>query len=200
MHGDGYNNIYQGDSLRNTNIPNDKFNVILTNPPFTLPYTFSDVLSQYEQGENKLSQELDILFVEKCIKALDASAGGEIYIVLPEGLLNLSSYISFREWLLNKCYLTLVVSLPEGAFIPFGKSVSKTCILGLRKKNESNSNKPEYVYLCSPKEIGYECGKSSYKIKEKNDLPVSLNLPLNISMALGKLKMKGNMGGFHKMK
>ena len=65
MHGDGYNNIYQGDSLRNTNIPNDKFNVILTNPPFTLPYTFSDVLSQYEQGENKLSQELDILFVEK---------------------------------------------------------------------------------------------------------------------------------------
>lgn len=194
MHGDGYNNIYQGDSLRNTNIPNDKFNVILTNPPFTLPYTFSDVLSQYEQGENKLSQELDILFVEKCIKALDASAGGEIYIVLPEGLLNLSSYISFREWLLNKCYLTLVVSLPEGAFIPFGKSVSKTCILGLRKKNDSNSNKPEYVYLCSPKEIGYECGKSSYKIKEKNDLPVFLKSSAEYFDGIRKTESEGEYG------
>lgn len=175
MHGDGYNNIYQGDSLRNPNIPNDKFNVILTNPPFTLPYSFSDVLTNYELGENRQSQELDILFVEKCIKALDASSGGEIYIVLPEGLLNLSSYFYFREWLLKKCYVTLVVSLPEGAFIPFGKSVSKTCIIGLRKKNETNTNKPEYVYLCSPKEIGYECGKSTYKIKDKNDLPIFLN-------------------------
>lgn len=174
MQGDGYNNIYQGDSLRNPNIPNDKFNLILTNPPFTLPYTFQDVLNQYELGENRSSQELDLLFIEKCIKALDASSGGEIYIILPEGLLNLSSYLYFRNWLLEKCFITLVVSLPEGAFIPFGKSVSKTCILGLRKKNKTLLNKPEYVFLCSPKEIGYECGKSIYKIKEKNDFPIFL--------------------------
>lgn len=174
MHGDGYNNIYQGDSLRNDSIPNDKFNLILTNPPFTLPYTFTDVLNKYELGENRQSQELDLLFVEKCIKALDASSGGEIYIVLPEGLLNLASYNYFRSWLLSKCYITLVCSLPEGAFIPFGKSVSKTAILGLRKKNELETNKPNYAFLCSPKEIGYECGKSTYKIKDSNDLPIFL--------------------------
>lgn len=175
MHGDGYNNIYQGDSLRNPKIPNDKFNVILTNPPFTLPYSFTDVLNNFELGENKQSQELDILFVEKCVKALDATAGGEIYIILPEGLLNLNSYNYFRQWLLSKCFVTLVVSLPEGAFIPFGKSVSKTCILGLRKKNSDESNRPDYAFLCSPREIGYECGKSSYKAKQLNDLPVFLS-------------------------
>lgn len=38
MHGDGYNNIFQGDSLSNSNLPNDKFNLVLTNPPFTIPY------------------------------------------------------------------------------------------------------------------------------------------------------------------
>lgn len=197
MHGDGYNNIYQGDSLRNPNIPNEKFNVILTNPPFTLPYNFSDILNQYELGENRQTQELDILFVEKCIKALDASSGGEIYIVLPEGLLNLSSYSYFRKWLLEKCYLTLVVSLPEGAFIPFGKSVSKTCIIGLRKKNEACSNKPEFVYLCSPKEIGYECGKSTYKIKEKNDLPIFLKSSKEYFHSIRKTENEGEYGWIH---
>lgn len=175
MHGDGYNNIYQGDSLSNANIPDNSFNLVLTNPPFTIPYTFEKVLEKYEMGQNRTSQELDILFVEKCINAINSSDGGEVYIVLPEGLLNLPSYIDFREWLLSKCFLTMVVSLPEGAFIPFGKSVSKTTILGLRKKSEDNLNKPEYVFLANAKEIGYEVGKSIYKQIEKNDLTTFLD-------------------------
>ena len=175
MHGDGYNNIYQGDSLSSNKIPDDTFNIILTNPPFTIPYTFPNVLEKYEMGIGKQSQELDILFVEKCIKAIKSSVGGEIYIILPEGLLNLPSYFFFREWLLSKCYLTLVVSLPEGAFIPFGKSVSKTTIIGLRKRCQNEKNKPEHVFLANAKEIGYEVGKSVYKQSTKNDLPIFLN-------------------------
>lgn len=175
MHGDGYNNIYQGDSLSNNKIADNKFNLILTNPPFTIPYTFENILVKYEMGAGRKSQELDILFVEKCIKAINNNDGGEIYIILPEGLLNLPSYIFFREWLLKKCYLTLVVSLPEGAFIPFGKSVSKTTIIGLRKKNTQDTNKPKHVFLANAKEIGYEVGKSVYKESKKNDLPIFLN-------------------------
>lgn len=168
MHGDGYNNIYQGDSLSSPMIPDNYFNLILTNPPFTIPYTFKDILNNYEMGFNKESQELDILFVEKCIRSLDGNAGGELYIILPEGLLNLPCYQSFREWLLSKCHITLSISLPEGTFIPFGKSVSKTAILGLRKKNINN--KPEYIFLGTAKEVGYEVGKSTYKKIDKNDL------------------------------
>ncbi len=174
MHGDGYNNVYQGDSLSNGKIPDNTFNLVLANPPFTIPYNFPNVLSKYEMGLGRESQELDILFVEKCINAINSSVGGELYIVLPEGLLNLPSYLYFREWLLKKCYLTLVVSLPEGAFIPFGKSVSKTTIIGLRKKNEAQSNKPQYVFLGNAKEIGYESGKSTYKQISLNDLPIFL--------------------------
>lgn len=147
MHGDGYNNIYQGDSLSNQNLPNNYFNLILTNPPFTIPYTFKDILNKYEMGFNRENQELDILFVEKCIRSLDEKAGGELYIILPEGLLNLPYYQSFREWLLSKCYITLSISLPEGAFIPFGKSVSKTAILGLRKKMKTISQNTFFLVL-----------------------------------------------------
>ncbi|KAA6340779.1 putative type I restriction enzymeP M protein [termite gut metagenome] len=172
MHGDGYNNIYQGDTLRSKKLPDDYFDFVLTNPPFTIRYNFPNVLSNYEMGINKESEELDILFTEKCIKSLNSSRTGELYIVLPEGLLNLKSYIGFREWLLKQCYIRMVVSLPEGAFIPFGKSVSKTTIIGLRKKHPLNieTNKPNKVFLGNAKEIGYETGKTIYKIKRQNDL------------------------------
>lgn len=168
MHGDGYNNIYQGDSLRNEKILDNHFDLVLTNPPFTIPYAFDDVLNQFELGIGRESQELDMLFVEKCVRSLKEN--GELYIVLPEGLLNLPSYQYFREWIMSKCYITLSVSLPEGAFIPFGKSVSKTAILGLRKRNLSNDNKPEYVFLGTVSAVGYEVGKSTYKPIEYNDL------------------------------
>lgn len=169
MHGDGYNNIYQGDSLRNEKILENYFDLVLTNPPFTIPYTFDDVLNEFELGIGRESQELDILFVEKCIRSLKEN--GELYVVLPEGLLNLPRYQYFREWILSKCYITLSVSLPEGAFIPFGKSVSKTAILGLRKHNKLFDNKPEYVFLGTASAVGYEVGKSTYKpIEADNDL------------------------------
>ncbi|MBE6244774.1 MAG: N-6 DNA methylase [Bacteroidales bacterium] len=194
MHGDGYNNIYQGDSLTNTNLPNNFFDLVLTNPPFTIPYTFENVLNEYELGQGRDSQELDILFTEKCVKALNEATGGELYIVLPEGLLNLQGYRFFREWVLNNCYLTLSVSLPEGAFIPFGKSVSKTCILGLRKKSDSETNKPEKVFLCTAKELGYEVGKSTYKLKDPNDLLVFLDKKNEVFEGIFKTPFGGECG------
>lgn len=170
MHGDGWNNIYQGDTLVSEKIPDNYFNLVLANPPFTIPYSFSDVLSRYELGIGKESEELDILFVEKSLNAL--KPGNDLYIVLPEGLLNIKKYAYFREWLLKKADLVLSVSLPEGAFIPFGGSVSKTCILGVRKKNlkENNYVSPKYVFLGKATEVGYETGKKAYIPNSKNDL------------------------------
>ena len=169
MHGDGWNNIYQGDTLSSDKIPDDYFDLILANPPFTIPYSFKDVLDKYELGIGKDSEELDILFVEKSIKAL--KPGCDLFIVLPEGLLNNKKYLYFRKWLLEKTDLLLSISLPEGAFIPFGGSVSKTCILGLRKKSDSiEYSSPGFVFLGKANEIGYEQGKKSYKQTEKNDL------------------------------
>ena len=170
MHGDGWNNIYQGDTLVSDKIPDNYFDLVLANPPFTIPYAFSDVLSQYELGLGKESEELDILFVEKSLNAL--KPGNDLYIVLPEGLLNIPKYSYFRTWLLTKADLVLSVSLPEGAFIPFGGSVSKTCILGVRKKGseENNYTPPKYVFLGKAIEVGYETGKKAYIPNAKNDL------------------------------
>jgi len=170
MHGDGWNNIYQGDTLRSSNLPANYFDLVLANPPFTIPYNFKDTLSQYELGLGKESEELDILFVEKSLKSL--KPGCDLFIILPEGLLNIKKYEYFRSWLLNNADILLSISLPEGAFIPFGGSVSKTCILGVRKKGipEEGYLSPKNVFLGKVVEIGYEIGKKAYIKKDKNDL------------------------------
>lgn len=64
------------------------------------------------------------------------------------------------------------ISLPEGAFIPFGGSVSKTCILGVRKKGDPQNDyvPPKYVFLGKAAELGYEIGKKKYIPSSKNDL------------------------------
>jgi type I restriction enzyme M protein len=170
MHGDGWNNIYQGDTLISKKLPENFFDLVLANPPFTLPYRSKDVLSKFELGIGKESEELDILFVEKSIKLL--KPGSDLFIVLPEGLLNNSRYKYFRSWLLSKTDPILSVSLPEGAFIPFGGSVSKTCILGVRKKDtEINGYQtPNYVFLGNAVEVGFNTGKRKYIERNENDL------------------------------
>lgn len=170
MHGDGWNNIYQGDTLSSDKLPNDFFDLVLANPPFTIPYSFADVLSRYDLGLGKASEELDILFVEKSIQLL--KPGHDLFIVLPEGLLNIKKYTYFREWLFEKTDLVMSISLPEGAFIPFGGSVSKTCILAVRKKGEVSKgySAPKYVFLGKATEVGYDTGKKKYTPIKKNDL------------------------------
>lgn len=168
MHGDGWNNIYQGDTLSSDKLPDNYFDIVLANPPFTIPYCFEDILQNYELGIDKDAEELDILFVEKSINVL--KEGCDLYIVLPEGLLNNKKYLYFRQWLLRKTDLLMSISLPEGAFIPFGGSVSKTCILGVRKKSSLSSYvRPQHVFLGKAVEIGYELGKKNYKSHNKND-------------------------------
>lgn len=168
MHGDGWNNIYQGDTLNSDKLPNNYFDIVLANPPFTIPYGFKDILQKYELGIDKETEELDLLFVEKSLRVL--KEGCDLYIVLPEGLLNNKKYLYFREWLLEKADLLVSISLPEGAFIPFGGSVSKTCILGVRKKSgDSSYIRPQYVFLGKAKEIGYELGKKNYRPHSRND-------------------------------
>lgn len=167
MHGDGWNNIYQGDSLLSGHLPEGTFDLVLENPPFTTSYGNKAVLDNYETAFGQDKQELDILFVELSIRLL--KPGGRMFIILPEGLLNLPAYRNFRSWLLNKTWLSQAISLPAGAFQPFGRSASKTCILSVVKKGVE-TDPPKYVFGAIANNIGYDTGKTTYKTLDRNDL------------------------------
>lgn len=184
MHGDGWNNIYQGDSLSTKFLPENFFDIVLENPPFTTKYFDENILKKYEQGIGRKSQELDILFVEKSLKLL--KPGGRLFIVLPEGLLNVKTYNPFRKWLLEKSYLSSSFSLPAGTFQPFGRSASKTAIIEVIKKGQ-NVNQPEYVFVGNLKNIGYDTGKSTFKEIPENDFPKVIESRKNFFKGIKKV-------------
>ena len=70
--------------------------------------------------------------------------------------------------MLDQGDLVLSISLPEGAFIPFEASVSKTCIVGIRKKDNVNSKLDCFVGLAWF--IGFETGKKGYRAIRANNL------------------------------
>ena len=168
MHGDGWNHIIQGDTLKTQDLPDNYFDLVLENPPFTIKYNNPEVLDKYELGQGRKDQELDLLFIERSIKLL--KPGGRLIIIIPEGMLNLSRYNDFRKWMLKKAWLISSISLPAGTFQPFGGSATKAAVLELRKKGKEIEG-PDFIFAASVEKIGYETGKKDYKKISENDLP-----------------------------
>ncbi len=141
IHDDGHSNVISNDALvgfdtlrnQHSSFEKEKFDVILTNPPFgadikqaELPY-----LENYELGKGKTSRKTEILFLERCFDFLKWETG-KLAIILPDGILTNSSLQDVRDYVERHFQILAVVSLPQIAFSHYGAGV-KTSILFLRK-------------------------------------------------------------------
>ncbi len=141
IHDDGHSNVISNDALvdfdtlynQHRGFGKDKFDVILTNPPFgadikktELPY-----LENYELGKGKTSRKTEILFLERCFDFLKWETG-KLAIILPDGILTNSSLQDVRDYIERHFQIRAVVSLPQIAFSHYGAGV-KTSILFLQK-------------------------------------------------------------------
>ena len=141
IHDDGHSNVISNDALvdfdtlrgQHSSFEEEKFDVILTNPPFgadikqaELPY-----LENYELGKGKTSRKTEILFLERCFDFLKWETG-KLAIILPDGILTNSSLQDVRDYIERHFQIRAVVSLPQIAFSHYGAGV-KTSILFLRK-------------------------------------------------------------------
>ena len=145
--GDGRSNIRQvQDSLRyfdwpgeiSALIPENEFEVILTNPPFAGDFDVQNTTEYYDlatrNGTELETQEKDILFTERCIKHLEP--GGRMGIVLPKGDLDEKGKSYFREYIKEKTKIKAVIGLHENTFLPY--TGDKTCVLVLEKRSDSD--------------------------------------------------------------
>ena len=163
LHGDGGSRIYHAEALdKEVNVEPGisaekedglkelkkvivdaglRFNVVLTNPPFSMPYKASDVaekeiLQQYEVATTKggkvsSTEKSSILFVERYWDLLEPS--GDLLTVIDDTILNGPSTQRHREFLREHFIIRQVVSLPFNAFFKAQANI-KTSILHLRKK------------------------------------------------------------------
>ncbi len=141
IHDDGHSNVISNDALvgfdnlynQHREFEEDKFDVILTNPPFGAVIKQSELpyLKNYELGKGNASQKTEILFLERCFDFLKWETG-KLAIILPDGILTNSSLQYVRDYIERHFQILAVVSLPQIAFSHYGAGV-KTSILFLRK-------------------------------------------------------------------
>ena len=178
LNGDGKTNIKKDDSLENMNESENKYEIMLCNPPFgtKIIEKRASVLRTFDlgyewvtddKGELKKTdklltkQETGLLFVEVCVKQA-RQKNGRIGIILPNGYLGNRSnkYRVFREWLLKTCKLVGMVSFPRFTFKTSGADVSASVLF--LEKRESPLEKlvvEDYEFFVELIEnLGWEAG------------------------------------------
>ena len=157
--------IYQYDSLSNDERWNDKFDVILANPPFMSPKGGIKPHSKFSIQ----SSRSEVLFVDYIMNHLRPK--GRAGIIVPEGIIFQSgtAHKQLRKNLIEDG-LYAVVSLPSGVFAPY--SGVKTSILLFNNELAKTSQEILFVKI---ENDGFDLGATKRPIS-KNDLPVALDI------------------------
>ncbi|MDD3938792.1 MAG: N-6 DNA methylase, partial [Bacilli bacterium] len=157
--------IFQYDSLSSDERWNDKFDVILANPPFMSPKGGIKPHSKFSIP----SSRSEVLFTDYIMNHLRPK--GRAAIIVPEGIIfqSGSAHKQLRKNLVNDG-LYAVVSLPSGVFNPYAGV--KTSILLFN--NELAKQKSEILFV-KVENDGFDLGATKRPIS-KNDLPTALQI------------------------
>lgn len=157
--------IFQYDSLSSDERWNDKFDVVLANPPFMSPKGGIKPHSKFSIP----SSRSEVLFVDYIMNHLRPK--GRAGIIVPEGIIFQSgtAHKQLRKNLVEDG-LYAVVSLPSGVFAPY--SGVKTSILLFNNELAKTSTEILFVKI---ENDGFDLGATKRPIS-KNDLPTALDI------------------------
>ena len=129
--------VIVGDALRRAPtltegplLPEGHFDLVIGNPPFSAKYgrvRDRSLLASYRLGAGLRSQAVEVLFIERFIQL--ARPGGVIAIILPDGVFLNLNHRRVREFILERCRVLAVISLPRAIFNGTRSTTSKTSIL-----------------------------------------------------------------------
>ena len=189
---DGYSVIELRDSLTTLN-QEECFDYIITNVPYGagesdgIVHNISDVkvikenddkakiinrIRTFERDNN--TQKLEYNSLIKVVQLL--KEGGKAIVIVPDGLLENPSFSKMREWLLVKCKIDMIISIPKYAFAPYTKE--KTYALFLQKRISYDEEqveclldipKDERIYAYILDNDGYANSDKQYETSLRDD-------------------------------
>lgn len=163
LHGFTDPNIIINDTLTSEDYWQNKYDVILANPPFMSPKGGISPHNKFSVQSTKA----EILFVDYIMSHLKPS--GRAGIIIPEGIIFASTAKQLRKNLVEDG-LYAVISLPSGVFKPY--SGVKTSIILLDK--ELAKQKEEILFI-KVENDGFDLGAQRRPIA-KNELPIALEI------------------------
>lgn len=211
LHGDGSTNIFVKDGLLpfssynkevlpnvlkysqidklyfNKNV-NEQFDLILTNPPFSVELdddTKKNLNDNFVFGNKKNSENL---FIERYYQLLKPN--GRMAVVLPESVYDTTENKYIRLFLYKYFKIKAIVSLPQVTFAPY--TTTKTSILFAQKKTNEEIEKWNLEWDKSCKEWNDLKTRALNIVdvykgrKNKDKLPSIKNLSLNEERNTGK--------------
>jgi len=157
LQGDGHSGVKKIDSLAN---PVDgKYNIVISNIPFSQKTQYSDL---YYNGVAKNNG--DAVCILHCLRAL--KKGGRMALIVPESFLHKESLKNIRKFLLDNAKLQTVISLPQGAFLPYTNSKASILYFTNVFKDKTKNN----IFYFDVKNDGYTLDRHRRKIQGNNDL------------------------------
>lgn len=170
----------------------EKYDTILTNPPF------SGTVRGIESNFPYPSAQTEILFLQHCMRSL--KDGGKCAIIFPEGVLfktDDQSYVNTKKELLQQFNLHHIVRLPNGAFAPY-TGISTNILFfdktaptkeiwyyemplpeGLKNFSKTKSIKPEYFEECKKLWEKKELSNQSWIVPVEEVIKNNYNLDVN---------------------
>ena len=170
---DGQANLRLEDSIENHSRWAGEMDVVLCNPPFGTRTVEKSarVLGAYELGHEwripegpgrwkkteivAASQQLGILFIERCWKLL--RPGGRLAIILPEGYLSTAAHGYLRQWILEHFIVRSLGELPRRIFVKSDADLRSNVLVA--EKRVATKTVPAYpIHASMVRRVGYKLG------------------------------------------
>lgn len=163
LHGVENPNISYRDSLSESNTDEEKYSLVLANPPFKGSLDAEAVASSLLKVTK--TKKTELLFLALFLRVL--KKGGRAAVIVPDGVLFGSSkaHKQIRKEIIDNNKLTAVVSMPSGVFKPYA-GVS-TAILFFTKTGAGGTDK---VWFYDMKADGFSLDDKRQSVQE-NDIP-----------------------------
>ena len=171
---DGQANLRLEDSIKHHDRWAEEMDVVLCNPPFGSETVEKrpGVLAAYDLGRQWLedakslgswikqddvskSQQLGILFIERCWKML--RPGGRLAIILPEGYLSTAAHGYVRQWMLEHFIIKSLVELPRRIFVKSNADL-RSNILVAQKRVPGKTVAQYPIHASMVRRVGYKLG------------------------------------------
>lgn len=155
-------NVVQTDTLSKRYDEENKYTLVLANPPFKGSIDKGDINKTLANGASTTKTEL--LFMKLINRILDL--GGRCAVIVPDGVLfgSTKAHKEIRKNLVEENALEGVISMPSGVFKPYA-GVS-TAILVFTKGGETNK-----VWFYDMESDGYSLDDKRNKLDNDGDIP-----------------------------
>ncbi len=161
LHGIEHPNIEYKDTLSKGFTEEERYDVVLANPPFKGSIDKGDIHEILTRTVKTTKTEL--LFVVQMMRLL--KNGGRCAVIVPEGVLfgNSNAHQAVRKLIMEEAQLEGVISMPSGVFKPYA-GVS-TAVLVFTKGGETDR-----VWFYDMEADGFSLDDKRNRVKE-NDIP-----------------------------